>query len=884
MNDYIDVLQSLPKDSVIVTPNRRLAVALHALYQQCRLEAGDACWQTPSILPINVWIDELWSGYARQTLQTLPHVLNAAQEQQLWESILSQSAYQDSLLQVSETSRLVKSARGLLKQWLMTTDHPLFETADDYAACKHWIKAFEATCENKRWTDTACLPDLVREQIEAGNISAPAIIYDAGFTSLSPQLTALFTAAATRGSKRHSIAANLSADTIHRTSAADHDDELRLCAQWAKMRYEENTSQSIACVIPLLDKNRDRVMQLFTEIFGNRELFNLSAGQPLAQYPVIRTALELLSLYKKQISSEALFLLLSTPFISGGETERIKRSQLDGRMRAKNFSSIDLHKQLEKDENTKSVNLARSCPILAKSVRAFKAILEDAEQTASYSYWAENFNQLLTALGWPGERVLNSEEYQVVTEWLKLLHDLTTLDITVPAVSFYQALQALTQMATGKPFQPQSPPATVQILGVLEASGLCFDHLWVAGMDDNSWPAQPKPNPFIPKKLQRELKMPHASAERELEYCQTMTQQFQSSAHHIIFSYARTQDENLVQPSPLIRTVTEIGADTLLPQHSPAVSEKIFQHKSMQQFIDDTAPAQQAGDIVTGGVEIIKNQALCPFKAFAECRLFARELESPLPGLRPKERGTIVHHIMEKIWVAVKDSEQLHAMSDNDLHALLEVIIHDAVLEHARALQHQNSYLALEKKRLHKLIFEWLNTEKQRGSFTVLNSEKSSEIQISKLKFNVRIDRIDALPDGKKLIIDYKTGTNLSVSDWFGDRPEEPQLPLYAQLDSTQTAGIAFAQIATGDACFKGVSQYTLDIKGIKPSDELRSADNQNWLTVTQQWQNVLSKLADDFYDGKACVDPKDQHATCQWCALKPLCRIQEYGGYSNDE
>ncbi len=75
----------------------------------------------------------------------------------------------------------------------------------------------------------------------------------------------------------------------------------------------------------------------------------------------------------------------------------------------------------------------------------------------------------------------------------------------------------LAQEAATKPFQAQSPAANVQILGILEAGGLLFDALWISGLDDSNWPAQPKPNPFIPKRLQRELKMPHASAERELE-------------------------------------------------------------------------------------------------------------------------------------------------------------------------------------------------------------------------------------------------------------------------------------------------------------------------------------------------------------------------------
>jgi probable DNA repair protein len=438
----------------------------------------------------------------------------------------------------------------------------------------------------------------------------------------------------------------------------------------------------------------------------------------------------------------------------------------------------------------------------------------------------------------------------------------------------------LIAMAAAKPFQPKTPASTIQILGVLEAAGLCFDQLWVTGLDDTNWPSQPKPNPFIPKQLQRELNMPHASAERELIYCQNMTHQFQCSAKRVIFSYARTQDDNFTQPSPLIRGLPD------LPEivSTPALSEMIFQHRELEQIIDEQAPEQLEAEQAKGGVRIIENQALCPFKAFAESRLGARELESPLPGLRGKERGTIAHHILERCWKHLQTQEALLSISDHDLHALLDVSIDEALREHAHAQLQQKSYLALEKQRLRKLILDWLQIEKLRSPFTVISSETSTDIQLNKLNINVRIDRIDELQDGKKLIIDYKTGSNVSRSGWYGERPEAPQLPLYAQIDSMQTAGITYAHVAAGKLGFVGVSQYDLEIRGITPSTDLPSAENKDWKQLTEEWHLNLHQLADDFYQGKAEVDPKDPKKTCEHCKLKPLCRIYEYNGYLEDE
>ncbi len=875
---YLEVLPHLQQTDVMITPNRRLASFLQQVYQQQQIDAGKTCFETPLIVPVNTWIDSLWQQYSQQHFADVPLILNSLQEQQLWESILGDAEYQGYFLQLSETARLVKSARGLLKMWQVSVEHPLFTTSDDYHAFTSWLTKFEAQCHAKDWVDAACLPELVRDAIANELLSPPANLYYAGFTELSPALQSLLDTCP------NVTAVELSTpnQNLQRVTTQDDDNEIRLCANWAKVLHEEHPNQLIGCVIPMLDKKRHRIAQLFAEVFGETSAYNISAGQPLSHYPVMHAALQLLTLNRKQITAETLYFILSTPFISAAETERLKRSQFDSRLRGKNFSTIAIDQQIHADKEEKGLSLAKSCPLLAKRIREFKVLLEGYSKLATYAEWAQRFNQLLSKLGWPGERVINSEEYQVIEEWLKLLQSLNALDYLAAPVDYYQALTVLTAEAAVKTFQPQSPAANVQVLGILEASGLIYDQLWICGMDDSSWPAQPKPNPFIPKKLQRELKMPHASAERELDYCEAMTQQFCRSAGNVIFSYAKNHDDTIREVSPLIRHLREVNVSDLIPQLTTSSSEQLFKCKMIEEILDETAPPIQPTDKVSGGVDIIKNQALCPFKAFAECRLNARELESPLPGLRAKERGTIMHYILEKCWDTIQTSETLHEYSDVALDELLDGIIVQALLEHAPAQSHQTSYLALEKIRLKKLALDWLQLEKQRPPFRVINSEKSAVIPLNQLSLQVRIDRIDELPDGKKLIIDYKTSTSRAINHWLGERPDEPQLPLYAQLDSEHTAGIAFAQVAAREHKFKGISQYDLAIEGIKTPDELRQTEDLSWPQLVAQWQQVLTKLGDDFAAGIACVDPKEKQ-TCTYCKLQPLCRIHQDGTEDDD-
>ena len=99
--------------------------------------------------------------------------------------------------------------------------------------------------------------------------------------------------------------------------------------------------------------------------------------------------------------------------------------------------------------------------------------------------------------------------------------------------------------------------APVQILGVLEAAGATFDHLWVAGLEDRAWPAPPRPNPFLPLPLQQRLRLPHSSAERELHYARRVLKRLLESAPDVVASYPRRDEDTDLRPSPLIMMLEE---------------------------------------------------------------------------------------------------------------------------------------------------------------------------------------------------------------------------------------------------------------------------------------------------------------------------------------
>lgn len=884
------IIELIQRGSTILTPNRRLAATLHQIYNDYQKESERYAWQTADILPLSSWLQRLWTDYTASHLDHHPLLLTNSQEQFLWEKILTEAEESPLLLQISQTADLARSAWSLLKQWRVTVAHPIFETADDYLALKRWITCFEMQCRKMHWLDSASLADELEKKISESKIEPPKELVLIGFNEISPQLTAFLNRCKERGSYIHHTTLACDESVCQQLPLPDRETELYTLARWAKAQHAKYPTAKIGCVIPTLDKIRGRVSQIFAEVFAPEHMytidaqnspFNISAGRPLQVFPVTNVALQLLSLYKKTTSSDTLSCILATPFVGEAESERVKRAHFDAILRRENINTINLRESILASEPNKRSQISQTCPQLAKRLKAYFDLLDKQPEKKTFSAWAHTFNELLTALGWPGERSISSDEYQTVHAWLDLLGQMQLLDQVSEPISYHTALQTLKKMASTTTFQPKTPQTPIQVLGLLEAAGLPFDFLWVTGLDDMSWPPQPKPNPFIPKRLQRELQMPHATAERELIYCEQITKQLKQCAPVSIFSYAEKLDDIELNASPLIKDLPISSDDSLLLDEWQRAHIKVFSARDTITLIDTKAPSCEQDEKVSGGVDVIKQQALCPFKAFAKLRLHARQLESPLPGLRPQDRGTIIHSVLERVWNRLRDHATLVSTSDSDLRDLLTKCIEEALKTHHHSRSHFTQYMSLEKIRLERLIWDWLQIEKARDPFRVDMSEKSAEIKIGQLTLSVRIDRIDEVMPNKKLIIDYKTGKNNDINDWFSERPEEPQLPLYTLLAAQDTVGVAFAQVTTGKPCFKGVSSQALDIEGIKSVDSVKNAED-NWEKQITQWRTVLQQLSDNFYQGVATVDPKHPVETCNYCELQALCRIYEESAPEN--
>ncbi|GGY69969.1 ATP-dependent helicase [Cellvibrio zantedeschiae] len=725
--------------------------------------------------------------------------------------------------------------------------------------------------------------ELIAQAFALGDLKKLDEIYLEGFDDLPPLIRHILDIAT--DSPIHLPNQTAKHSHLIRTQTSNLEEEIRAAALWSYSELQAAPSDAlIGIVVPNLGQCRDQVERIFTEVFEAHSIvpnsprytlpFNFSAGTPLGTTPLINSLFEILRLQDDNWPLEKLCNLLHSPFWGDEPQEAIARAHLITDLRKLGritLNTSDLRYCTSKLEERipQFSNLG-----LSKRFEEIGNLLRRRFDNKSASAWLIVFDQLLAIMNWPGTRRLDSQEYQQLNQWFEVRDQFASMDNYSTTISYPQACRYLRELADKTPFQAQTPDSPIQILGALEAAGLQFSHLWVMGLSDNQWPPVPSPNPMLPLHLQREHKMPHASATRELEIAEGLTQRYKQSAQHIIFSSAHGDGDTELRPSALIRDIPLTDISAILKQPESALQNYYaqLQNYSQLEIIQDASgPQLKAQEPVRGGSSLFRYQAACPFEAFVRLRLGATTPDEPVIGFNAAERGNLLHDSLAAIWRELKSSKGLAALDDHSLHTLVSNITHDIIgkIQARNPRKLGKVYCELEQKRLTQLLTEWLSAERERPDFDVVAIEEDNDIEFAGLKLKLRIDRIDEFSNGDRLLIDYKTG-NASSKSWQGERITEPQLPLYAVTGKDITA-ISFAQINRKQQKWDGLGELhdtSLNQQGIKPSDD--------WQYQLQEWRDQLQKLANDFIAGDARVDFKDATLETYAADLIPLTRLAD--------
>lgn len=884
---------------IVVAASERAARALTAAYHRARRAEGLTAWPAPFIQDWDGFLRAAWQEHAADERM----ILNALQEQSLWADIVSRDGTRAVLLEGprNRVAQMAMDAHRLLCVYAPGSLDAPERTGwvQDAGIFSRWVTAFNDACRAQRVLSTAGLPLELAELLKE-ETSKRAPLLAAGFDRILPTQRALFDAWGTWREAPRGQTANRVA--LYQT--ADEQTELTACALWCKKQLNLNPHARLLIVTQDAAQRRGEIERTFSRQFleelqlegadhaahqttwhGPAPQFEFSLGVPLSHVAVARGAHLLLRWLTAAIDEPALDWLLSSEVTTANVDE--SRALLTFMRTLRRRGLERTRWRLDRFLNQRP-GVALPAEWVARITQAKRQLDQAARAQHSATEWAEFAADLLRTAGWPGGRTLSSAEFQAIRRWERVLDECASLGFNGRRVAWPDFLAMLERALRETLFAPESQDAPILITGPTESAGSTADAVWFLGAHEDAWPANGTAHPLLPLEVQRAAGMPHATAQLDWDLAAAVTERLIASAPEVRFSYARQTEGVEAHSSRVVQKI--VGQPVSLPVEliAPAASSARTIECEDRRLIPFPPVRSGEGHIearsVQGGSSVLTAQSQCPFKAFATARLGAAQWEPAQPALTAAERGQLLHAALHAVWSGPPRGIRDHAalMQLADLRAFVaghvRTVLREKMPPAARDEMPQR-YLQLEETRLIELVTAWLRFEATRAEFTVAQTELDTNATIDRLSLRLRLDRIDRLADGTLLVIDYKTG-DVAPTSWDLPRPQDVQLPLYAGFgldrEMDLLGGLVFAKVRAGQHGFAG---RVLDAKNqILPDLGNQSALVKRPFTVEElmDWRDYIERMAIDFVEGHAEVDPREYPATCEHCGLEALCRVRE--------
>ena len=832
---------AIEKNQLILTANQRLAAQIQQAWGKS-INSKTQVWNTPRVMSLEHWLSFCWNELVDQNHDLVNGYAQIGQLQTIfyWEQAI---AKHDSGLDQSFAS-MANDCFELCQRWNIEADDINDQnTAIDKFKC--WAKSYQSFLDKNKLLTSPSTWRKIAEGFVQQALNTENNIYLYGFQSLPPLQQEVLEAASKNIIAIESMGESAS---ISKYECPDPTAELEIAAKWAAQQLLDKPDQRIGVVVPDLNNRVLETARLINEALAANNCstaVNISAGIKLAETPLLESALSLLQITDYQLPMEQWLRIINAPYSHFNHLPiQFKVDcELTIRKTKKHDLSFDKLIQIIRGQQSKLTNPDAIYSQLQPLYDIQQLIRQTSKDKKTFAQWAEFFKQFTVQLGWPGLKQPNSLQYQQIQYWEKLLGLFTELDNLGIEISRSRALSYLQKLANEHLFHPQTGDAPLQVLGLLEAVGLQFDQLWITGMHSENLPTSGSINPVLSASYQRQHKMPFSVPEKELQIAKKLLSSFAINSRKLYLSYPITDGKTALEQSPLISSYKQQDIQTIVDDISlPYWLERPY---LCDLEIDEGHPFVASMESIRGGSSIFKNQSSCPFNAFAIHRLWAKEFDQPSIGLEAMDRGSIVHDILYRLWNQWKSSKVLLTLTEEQRKYQLVSTINAVLTEQATKypILLGENFKQLEEQRLLKLVTQWLDIECQRPPFEIKETEQKKQLSFGELSISLIVDRLDTV-NGETLVIDYKTGS-LKTDVWLGERPVDPQLPLYILASDPQPQGCAFASLKVSEQQFIGISNNHM-INGVKIAD--------NWDLQLQNWQQSIDNLAQEFIQGKALL------------------------------
>jgi len=347
--------------------------------------------------------------------------------------------------------------------------------------------------------------------------------------------------------------------------------------------------------------------------------------------------------------------------------------------------------------------------------------------------------------------------------------------------------------------------------------------------------------------------------------------------------------EHFISPSPAKSSVKNLP-DWNPPSDDGILVDKISREMVKKRFTESAFSA-------TG----LQGYAECPFVFFAEKVLGLKARDDETPDLLPKDRGTILHSILERFYKEESDLFR-KALTDDSLmkkiEAVLDGVLDDVMMEHAELVGRSATGLRPFQKRSMKVMamqvigmelsekreldiplfpvaFEWgFGTTTENALMIPVEGDEPA-------KLKGFVDRVDSNDDKTQfIVVDYKAGQKVDSIKNKMLKGLHMQLPIYVEAvsrfllpDAKAIGGILLAVMLAEKKHGFLLKEYNGNCYNIGKRIATVMTD-EKWNEAYSSALGAIALHVGSIRDGKFKAEPVGKCPT--YCNFSDVCR---YGG-----
>lgn len=411
------------------------------------------------------------------------------------------------------------------------------------------------------------------------------------------------------------------------------------------------------------------------------------------------------------------------------------------------------------------------------------------------------------------------------------------------------------------------------ILGPLEARLQRHDVMVLGGLNEGTWPAHAAIDPWLSRPMRRQLQL--ESPERAIGLAAHDFATLAAGPRVYLTRSRKTEGTPTVASrwlQRLLQLARGLNCEKKLVAGTDytGIAQRLLQPDSMTRIEKPRPTPAVTLRPRRLSVTEIETWLRDPYAIYAKHILKLKPLDLLEAPFGPRERGTVIHRALEKFLLACPGAlpsdaeERLIAIADA---VFAEFAIPKSILAvwRPRFLRAAQWFIANERGREAAIVKRYLE---KRGEMTIPSPGGDFVL-------HGRADRIDELPGGEGVVIDYKTGrppTNKQVETLLA-----PQLPLEAAM---LTDG-KFAEIAA----LTPVDLIYIQLGGGNPAGKIITIGNACTLTgkAMEHLSARIAQFDDALYPYLPRVTPVSNNAEGDY---DHLARVREWqlSGWEEDE